>query len=107
MNSTFKALFVAGIITSVSFVACKKDDPGPSTCVFATELQDESNALSAAATAYGNDPTPANCQTFIAAYEDYLEEAERLIPCAQAAGQGAQLQAAINDAQLQLDAIQC
>ena len=50
--------------------SCKKDDPV--SCNYATEVQNEVNALSAAASAYGNDPSTANCNAFKTAYQNYI-----------------------------------
>jgi hypothetical protein len=106
MRSFQKVLIclVAGLVT-ISY-SCKKDDD-PKTCNYVVELQAESNNLSAAATAYGMNPTTANCLAFVAAYEVYLSEAAKLEACATAAGQGAEFQQAILDAQANLDLIQC
>lgn len=101
-----KFFLAALLVSSLSYTACKKDDD-PDTCIFATELQAETDAVTAAAAAYGSNPTTQNCQAFIVAYEAYLQAAEDLIPCANAAGQGVELQAAIDNAEAQLALIQC
>lgn len=106
MKTMGKLLFILFAFAALTNTACKKDDD-PKSCIYVTELQEETDALTAAATAYGTNPTTANCQAFVAAYEAYLNEAEQLVPCATEAGQGAELQAAIDDAQAQLNLIQC
>jgi hypothetical protein len=94
---------VAGLLV---FSSCKKDDD-PSGCNYVTETQDELDALTAAATAYGNDPTPANCQAYKVAYQAYLNELEDHVSCAALSGQQNELQSAIDSAQASLDQLQC
>ncbi len=86
--------------------SCKKDDD-PVGCNYATEVQNEINALSAAATTYGSDPSTANCNAYKAAYQNYLNALEDHLDCAALSGQQAELQAAINQAQAELDNFQC
>lgn len=105
MKSIFKTLICAAVLTTFFLGACGKNDPVG--CNWANELQAESDALSAAATAYGNNPTPANCQAFKDAYQDYLNEADNYVECAHTAGQGAELQNSIDQAQASLDDLQC
>jgi hypothetical protein len=104
---TFSYLIIVAFLASLPLLnSCKKDDD-PVSCNYITELQQESDAVSAAALAYGNNPTPANCEAFKDAYEDYLDAADDYVDCATVAGQGAQLQAAIDAAQQNLDQLQC
>jgi hypothetical protein len=108
MNSFSKLLacFMLGLV--VITYSCKKDDDDPVGCNYATEVQDEVNALTAASNAFSADPTNvAKCQAFKAAYQDYLDALESNIECATLSGQQAELQAAINQAQADLDAFQC
>lgn len=106
MKSMYKSLFSAMIMASLLFIACKKDDD-PVGCNYAQEVQDELNALNAAATAYGNDPTPAKCQAYKDSFQAYLNELQDHIECAALAGQQNELQQSINAAQASLDALQC
>lgn len=88
-------------------IGCKKDDD-PVGCNYLTEVQNEVNALSTAATEYGNDPTnPAKCQAWKDAYQNYLNALEDNVECATLSGQQAELQSAIDQAQASLDSIQC
>ncbi len=88
--------------------ACKDDDDDPVNCNYLTEVQDELDAVTAAANAYSADPTnPAKCQSFVAAYQDYLNALEDHVECAATAGQEDELQQAIDDAQASLNTIQC
>ncbi len=87
------------------FSACGKNDPN--TCNYVTEVQNESDALTAALTAYSNDPSTANCNAFKGAYQDYLNALEDHRSCAVAAGQGTAFQQAIDNAQASLDTLVC
>ena len=88
-------------------IGCKKDDDDPVGCNWLTEVQAESAALSDAATAYGLDPSTANCLAFVEAYQNYLAALEANLSCAGVQGNQAQLQAEIDAAQAQLDNINC
>ena len=105
MKYIFKTLICAAVVTSFFLSSCGNNDPVG--CNWATELQAESDALGVAATAYGNNPTPANCQAFKDAYQDYLNDADNYVDCAYTAGQGVELQNSIDQAQASLDALQC
>lgn len=89
-------------------MGCDKDDKNdPVGCNWFTEVQAESTALSDAATAYGLDPTTANCEAFVDAYEAYLVALEANLGCAGTQGNQAELQAEIDAAQAQLANINC
>jgi hypothetical protein len=108
MNSIQKLLACLLFATVVLTYSCKNDDDDPVGCNYATEVQDELNAVTEAATAFGNDPTnAAKCQAYKDAYQDYLNALDDHIECAALSGQQAELQAAIDDAQAALDAFQC
>jgi predicted lipoprotein len=93
----------------VSVASCKKDTVG--TCgenwIFATQINNEAMALSQAASAYGQDPTPANCQAYKNAFQDYIDAARELENCAREVGQLNEYNAALNEAQASLDNLQC
>jgi hypothetical protein len=107
MNSIQKLLTC--LLFGLVFVtySCKDDDDDPVACNWTTELEAELNAVINAATVYGNDPTPANCQAYKNAYQDYLNELDNYVECAALSGQQAEYQAALDDAQAQIDALQC
>jgi|GEM_PF-1337210 len=108
MNSIQKLLVCLLFGMVVFSIGCKKDDDDPVGCNYATEVQNEVTALSEAATAYGNDPTnPAKCQAWKVAYQNYLNALEDNVECAALNGQQAELQSAIDQAQLALNDIQC
>lgn len=105
MKKNFKWIAGFCIVASLFYGSCGKDDPV--TCNWTTELQAESDAISAALTAYSNDPTPANCQAFKNAYQAWLNDADNYVQCATTAGQGVEFQNSIDQAQASLDALQC
>jgi len=65
------------------------------------------DAVNAAVTIYSNNPTTENCNAYKASLQNYLNEAEKYIDCATTAGQGAELQSAIDQSRAEVDAIQC
>ena len=106
MNS-FQKLLMCLVIGFVFFdYGCKNDDD-PSDCNYLTETQDELATFNAAATAYANSQTTANCQAYKVAAQAYLDELEDHLDCATLAGQGAEIQSSITSAQASVDAIQC
>lgn len=89
---------------SIPFVSsCKKD---PVSCNWATEVQSELDAVTTAATAYGNNPTTATCNAYKTAFQNYLNALEDHKSCVPSE-QSAQLQQSIDAAQTSLDALQC
>ena len=87
--------------------SCNDDDDDPVGCNYATETQDEANALQVALDAYIANQTTANCQAYVSAYQNYLNELEDHIDCATISGQQAELQALIDQSQDTLDNWQC
>ncbi len=107
MNTIQKLL--AGLMLAVLVIGygCKDDDD-PVSCNYAQEVQDEADALTAAATAYSNDPSnTVLCQDYKDAFTDYLNALEDHVECAALSGQQAELQAAIDQTRASLNAIQC
>ena len=102
----FQKLIVGICIMSIPFFsACGNDDPV--SCNYAEEVQDELQAVTDAATAYGNDPTnPAKCNAYKVAFQDYLNALEDHDNCVRAEDQAAYDQA-IDDAQASINALQC
>jgi hypothetical protein len=108
MNAMKNLLGVLSLVAVVCCASCNKDDDGPDTCNFAQELQDELTAYTNAANAYFADPTNVEkCNAYRNALMDYLDEAEGLQSCANAAGQGTEYQQALDAAQDALDSFQC
>ena len=108
--NTFNKLLVCILMGGLFLAspACKDDDDDPVGCNYLSEVQDELDAVIAAANAYGADPTnPTKCQAYKNAYSDYLNELEKYVECAATAGQEDELQQAINEAQTEVNNIQC
>ncbi len=105
----FMQLFALLMFCSFLFTtSCKKDPVNRCGDNFnwGVELQAESSALSAAAQVYVNDPTTENCESYKAAYQDYLDAAEDIDDCV-IASERAAYQQAIDDARDNLDDLQC
>ena len=108
MNSIQKLL--ACLLFGLVFLtySCNDDDDDPVGCNYATETQDELQAVVDATNAFSADPTnPAKCQAYKNAWQNYLNELEDHVDCAALSGQQAELQADIDEAQDAVDAIQC
>ena len=96
---------IAFLLLALSAISCNQTN-NPVTCSFAVELEDEAAALSAAASAYGQDQSTANCEAYRDAFRDYLDEAEKLDDCVIGSERAAYRQA-IDDTQASLDALTC
>jgi hypothetical protein len=68
-------LFLFITICILGLASCGKDDPKPScSTAYGSELQVELNAVISAGQAYGNDPSTANCTSYKAAYQAYINK---------------------------------
>jgi hypothetical protein len=95
------------LITSGLF-SCKSDEEKLEDCsiLWATEVQDELNGISAAATAYFTDPSAANCNAYRSAYESYIDALEPYGECSALTGQNrSQWEQAIQDARESLNTL--
>mgnify|MGYP006292607729 CR=1 FL=1 len=102
-------LFALGIFV---FVSCDKEEDtvneGICAEVWAEAIQDELNAVSAAAQAYGTNPTVENCLAYKAAAQAYVDALEPYGDCAQWSGATrAEWEAALASAQESVDSIEC
>lgn len=105
----FKCIVLASSMLCIS--ACSDDNPlNPlGSCgsgSWATEVTNESAALSAAQQAYDNDPTVANCNAYKAAGVGYLDALEDAQGCVVALTRVA-FDEAVDEAQAEMDAIDC
>ena len=108
MNSLQKLLACLMLGLIVIGYGCKKDDDDPVGCNnWANEVNAEATAWNNAANAWALDPTPAKCQAYKDAGQDYVDALNSKADCATISGQQAELQAAINALQSAIDAIQC
>ena len=110
-----KKIYVLATAFCLMLVApgCSKDDDNSplglgAGCGYAwsVRIADEAQALSAAAQAYGQDPTTENCEAYRKAYQDYLDEAEDIKPCVPA-GEKDDFQDNIDEAREELNKLQC
>jgi len=91
---------------AVSFTSCSSDEEECQD--WALEAQDEVDAVTAAAMAFGNDPTNTSlCQAWVDAYDDLLDAYRGAESCAEAANQVTEWRQALDDAQDAVDAIVC
>ncbi len=108
MNSIQKLLACLLFGLMIIGYGCKKDDNDPVGCSnWANEVSAEATAFNNALEAYTLDPTPAKCQAFKAAGQDYLDALESRVECATLSGTGAELQSYIDSSRATIDAIQC
>ncbi len=111
MNRLTQLFTLVVLCTAALFLGCNNngdDDGGPcgNNFIWTVELQSEAEALSTAASAYGNDPTTENCEAFRSAYQAYLDTAADLDNCVIGTERQDYLDA-IAEAQVELDNLQC
>jgi hypothetical protein len=88
--------------------SCSKDDDGVAPCstAWGTELQNELTAVINAGSAYGLDPSAANCSAYKAAYQDYINALKPYGNCATLTGQSrTDWQKAVSDAEAEVSAL--
>lgn len=97
------------ILTILGLSSCKKDkEPVGCTAAWATEIQDEISALSAAASAYGTEQTTETCNAYKDAYLDYIDALEPFVECsALTAADRELIQEYIDDSEEQMNALTC
>lgn len=101
------SLFIVAVIF-FSQISCKKAVTDPAFCAnaWATELSDEIAAFTNAAAVYANDPTPANCNLYKAAFQGYLNGLKPFADCsAYTAAQKIELNNAIAEAEAEIDTL--
>ena len=106
--SVYRLFFLLIVISFLGIGSCKKKAVDPDYCgtTWVTQVSTELNAVSAAATAYAADDSPANCNALKTAYQNYLNVLEPFVDCASwTAQQSTELQNAINDAQQQINTL--
>jgi hypothetical protein len=104
----YKVISLLIVLSLLGIGSCKKKSSDPDRCgtAWANQLSDEINAVSAAAQAYGTDPTPTNCNALKTAYQNYLNALEPFTDCsAWTAQERADLQAAIDEAQQEVNTL--
>jgi hypothetical protein len=106
---TFFLVLMVFVILGTNSCKNKADDlVDDCGTVWATEVQDELNAWSNAAAAYGANQTPANCNAYKAAAQAYLNALEPYRNCAAITGaQRTQWEQALASAQQSINSIKC
>lgn len=97
-------------ILLISIPSCKKDDNNVDCAVgfsIGGVVANEVSALSDAAVAYSSDPSKENCDRYVDALRDYFNALKSYEKCATEAGQLAEFQAAVADAEKDLDDFEC
>tara|TARA_R110002096_G_scaffold284566_3_gene478574 strand:+ start:367 stop:699 length:333 start_codon:yes stop_codon:yes gene_type:complete len=99
------SVFALSIIT-----ACNKDNDNDGPCRgyvnWSLSVSDEAAALSAAASAYGQDPSSANCVKYKEAYNDYIDALDSQSNCVPAS-QRAAFDQSLDDARDELNNLPC
>ena len=107
---TFQNVLVLLVAVSLAgTISCAKNAVNGcgANFVLGFQLVDEVTAVSVASEQYSQDPTPANCQKYRAAYLDYLNELERFEKCARDSGQQEDYQQSLDEAREEIDQLQC
>lgn len=106
-----KIIFILMLsVAGVAFWSCNKDKDNGDACSIAwsTELSDEINAMSAAAQAYGQNPSYENCMAYKNAAQAYLNALKPYGNCAALTGQDrVAWQNALDQAQQSVDELDC
>jgi len=105
---TLFSLFV--ILVVLGLGSCKKDSNDPAGCsgAWATQVEDEVDALMSAMQAYSSDQSVANCNAYKDAYLDYIDAIEPLLDCsAYTAEQREELQDAIDQSEAAMSLLTC
>lgn len=104
-----KTLKLSIVVLCISFMACGSNSPSTALCTatFNEEFQDELEDVTNAASAYGQNPTPENCQAFKNAYLDYIDALEGWENCATINGSLAEYNQALDDARDSANDIEC
>jgi hypothetical protein len=100
---SFGALLFMGVIN-----CAKKEEEPPCSVAWAAELDDELDAVLAAAQAYGMNPSPTTCNAYKNAAQAYVDALQPYGNCAALTGQQrADWEAAVAAAEDAVDMISC
>ena len=104
---TTKWCFIAMAVCFAGFFSCK-DEEDEATCstAWSTELQDELNAVVNAGNVWANDPSQANCLSYQASYQAYIDALRPYGNCSALTGQSrADFEAALEAAEEDIDTL--
>ncbi|NKI31178.1 hypothetical protein [Croceivirga thetidis] len=97
------------LLTTLIWSGCSEDDSVLDNCgerFWAQEVSTEAEALSAAATQFGIEPSVANCNAFRASAQTYLDALESARPCVDSS-EKAEFDQAVDEAQDSIDELDC
>ena len=107
MNTSTKTFLFALVVSCTVIFSCGKDSAVGCGSNFYADLENEINGLSDAATAYSTDPSVANCEKYKDALGNYFNAFEGLRSCYGVGVNKAEFDAAIKEAQDDLDDWEC
>ena len=94
----------------MSLTSCSGDDgPGKAACasgLWIQSVQAELNAWTAAAEAYGSDPTTENCQKYKSTGQDYISALDSVKDCVPSQSL-ADFEGALDEAKTEINNISC
>ena len=106
-------ILMSALLVVASLVACNKDDDDDDNVRCgdnwspAVELEDEINAITAAAQTYGMDPSMENCEAYKQSLLDYLDAIRSWEDCYVHIGQQAEFNRQVDEAEQDVMNIQC
>lgn len=98
------------VFVIIGFNSCNNNKVLDDDCstVWVSEVQDELNAMSNAAAAYGANPTAANCNAYKSAAQAYINALQPYGDCATITGaQRTQWEQALASAQQSINSMEC
>ena len=107
MNTSTKTFLFALVVSCTFIFSCGKNSAVGCGNNFYGDLENEITRLTDAATVYSNDPSMANCEKYRDALGDYYNAFEGLRSCYGVGANKAEFDAAIKDAQDDLDDWEC
>jgi hypothetical protein len=102
-----RIFFICAVLTGVGIISCKKSEPACGSFGWSFAFQDEINNLSIAATAYGQNNTPENCQAYKQAYIKYIDALKGWEHCLLSELDRDDWHQALNEAEQEVINIQC
>jgi uncharacterized protein (UPF0333 family) len=79
-----RVLFLLIVVSFLGIGSCKKKATDPDYCgsAWVTQVSAQVTALSVASQAYATDQSPANCNAYKTAYQNYLDALKPFANCA-------------------------
>ena len=100
-------LLFAFMFVGVLFASCGDDEIECTEAGLNEAIQEETEALSEAVSAFVVDPTTENCEALRDAYQDFIDEAKNLQDCADEVGEGEEYMQSIQEAEASIAALEC